>query len=95
MTEKKVLHEEDLTSVVGGNSYVICGLFQLVQNLGECVVGETIRPGYCKYCKNWKDVIFNGTGTGWGNVHPEKCAIWKCVDCENDNYFVIPHGNLI
>ena len=95
MIEEKTIKESDLENVSGGNSYVICGQIQLVKNLDDCVKGKTVRPGYCKYCKNWKDVIYVGTAEGWGNIHPEWCAIWECTECHGNNYFSLAHGNLI
>lgn len=88
------LSEEELQQVSGGLSDE---RFAIVEG-EQYVVGVTQKTGYCKYCNGEKLLTYIGTGTGWDSVMHGmnwKCNLWKCTECNKDNYYTCSGGRLI
>ena len=83
MSEKKKpveLKENDLKKVIGG-------LTNGDPGSGEC--------GYCKYCNRETLQIYQGSDAGWKGKIAFSCFVWKCSECNNDNYIRVDNGEYL
>lgn len=50
---------------------------------------------YCKYCEKNTTQTFDRVGSGYSGYRLYGCFIWRCDECNNDNYYDAITGNLI
>ena len=58
---------------------------------------DTVKNGYCKYCKCNRNLLFTYVGDGYSDKYPngKECNVWVCNTCNGENFYSQINGELI